>query len=172
MCKISSLPLPLPPPLSLPPPDEENMMSPLKATPGTTMVSPSKNALPAIIVRMWPLVALVIVWWGASAWNMIAAKQVVLLDPSAVPLMALISNVPGALGWCALWVRDRTLLKHTMSRSMIPLAIMHSIGLYASYMGLVGAKVSLVQVVKSTEPLIGKSKFSLMHFELDCAYCI
>jgi solute carrier family 35 protein E1 len=100
-----------------------------------------------------PLVALISVWWGASAWNSIAAKQVVLHDPSAVPLMAIMSNVPGGVVWCFLWLYDRTILHQSM-RQMIPLATCHAIGLYASYMGLVGANVSLVQAVKAIEPLL------------------
>jgi drug/metabolite transporter (DMT)-like permease len=118
-----------------------------------TTNSMKMNALAAVLRPLFLVIALVSVWWGASAWNSIAAKQVVLQDPSAVPLMAIMSNVPGGVACCFLWLYDRTILHQSM-RQMIPLATMHAIGLYASYMGLVGAKVSLVQAVKAIEPLL------------------
>jgi hypothetical protein len=93
-----------------------------------------------------PLIAPVSVWWGASAWNSIAAKQVVLHDPSAVPLMAIMSNVPGGVVWCFLWLYDRTILHQSLPQKIRDRSL-------CKLHGLVGANVSLVQAVKAIEPL-------------------
>jgi len=105
------------------------------------------------------LVLLVTVWWGATAWNSVAAKQVAKQNALAVPWMAFTSNLLGGIGYMLLYFYDKSLLTafvppSTLKSTFLPLALAHGVGVLAAYMGLIGARVSLVQAVKAMEPLL------------------
>lgn len=99
-----------------------------------------------------PILGLVGIWWCATAWNSIAAKHVALDTPSAIPLMTVFSNILGGIVWFSLSLYDKEILIRLPN--MLALATCHAVGLLASYMGLLGARVSLNQAVKATEPIL------------------
>lgn len=128
------------------------------------------------------LLLLLPVWWGASAWNSICARQVASPQKSsvAVSIMAATSNLLGVVLWLLLkycsqshqliTARNNTnpfqvlLFNHDTTASpsksssskmlLFRLALAHAVGLHASYMGLTGAKVAIVQAVKALEPVL------------------
>ena len=129
---------------------------------------------------------LTIVWWGASAWNSVAAKRAAKANPYCISIMAAASNWLGLVFFVLikLWEKRSSSSSTTTQQKgggggpssnnkvtaslqelwdIRGLSAAHAIGLYASYRGLVLGRVSLVQAVKAVEPLMAMAMSALLY---------
>uniref|UniRef100_A0A6V2LB42 Sugar phosphate transporter domain-containing protein n=1 Tax=Ditylum brightwellii TaxID=49249 RepID=A0A6V2LB42_9STRA len=144
------------------------------------MVSPELQSLPLlspsrahhgkhVISTLLPPAMLIFVWWGCSAWNAVAAKQILQRGSAGsisndgtllrLAVVSAASNILGVVLPVMMCFMSSSSSQQVQWIRHVPnvgwgLAASHAIGLYAAYRGLVGAKVSAVQAVKALEPLI------------------
>ena len=142
----------------------------------------SSTSSTSIAYQRWLfLPILTIVWWGASAWNSVAAKRAAKANPHCISIMAAASNWPGLIFFFIIkvWERFRaaSLSKQDDMNSCSGLfavsmqelwdirylSAAHVVGLYASYRGLVQGRVSLVQAVKAVEPLMAMAMSAALY---------